>query len=63
MTKRIALMALALLLATVPAFAQAPKAEVGVFFGWVFSDGVSGDNFKAVDGNVYNRVDPKDSFG
>src|SRR5471030_274579 len=63
MTKRIVLMALALSLTAVPVFAQAPKAEVGVFLGWVFADGVSGDNFKAGDGNVYNRVDPKDSFG
>ena len=29
----------------------------------VFADGVSGDNFRAPDGNIYNRVDPKDSFG
>ena len=63
MTKRLVLMAFLISLAAVPAFAQQPKAEVGVFAGWVFSDGVSGDNFKAGDGNIYNRVDPKDSFG
>jgi hypothetical protein len=63
MTKRIVLMALLVSLAAVPAFAQEPKAEVGAFVGWVFADGVSGDNFKAGDGNVYNRADPKDSIG
>ena len=63
MTKRIVLMAFVVSLAAVPAFAQTPKAEVGAFVGWVFADGVSGDNFKGGDGNVYNRVDPKDSFG
>jgi len=63
MTKRLVLMALLVSLAAVPAFAQQPKAEVGVFAGWVFSDGVSGDNYRAGDGNTYNRVDPKDSFG
>ena len=63
MTKRIVLMACLVSLAAAPAFAQQAKAEVGVFAGWVFSDGVSGDNYKAPDGNIYNRVDPKDSFG
>ncbi len=63
MWKRIVVMAFLVSLTAVPAFAQEPKAEVGVFFGWVFSDGVSGDNFRAANGNIYNRVDPKDSFG
>src|SRR5580765_2852370 len=63
MIKRIVLLVFAVSIAATPAFAQAPKAEVGVFLGWVYSDGVSGDNFRAGDGNIYNRVDPKDSFG
>jgi hypothetical protein len=42
-----------------PAFAQ--KAEVGVWAGWTLSDGVSFDGvFAPGDGNVYDRVDPKD---
>jgi hypothetical protein len=41
-----------------PAFAQ--KAEVGVWAGWTLSDGVSGNAFLAGDGNIYDRVDPKD---
>lgn len=43
-----------------PAHAQ-PKVEAGVNFGWTFSDGVSGNSILAGDGNVYNRLDPKDS--
>jgi opacity protein-like surface antigen len=34
---------------------------VSANFGWVFSDGVSGDPVIAGDGNIYDRVDPKDS--
>jgi hypothetical protein len=63
MWKRIVVLAFLVSLTAMPAFAQEPKAEVGVFFGWVFSDGVSGQNVLALDGNIYNRVDPKDSFG
>ncbi|HSP06261.1 MAG TPA: outer membrane beta-barrel protein [Acidobacteriota bacterium] len=44
------------------AWAAEPKGEVSVMLGWTFSDGVSGDNYLAPDGNVYNRIDPKDSF-
>ena len=63
MIKRTLLLAVFVSMMAVPTFAQPPKAEVGVIVGWVFSDGVSGDNFRAGDGNLYNRVDPKDSFG
>src|SRR5215204_3032343 len=44
-----------------PALAQDPRVEVSAVFGWNFSDGVSGDAVRALDGNVYDRVDPKDS--
>jgi len=40
----------------VPAFAQAPRIEVTANFGWVFSDGVTGDGIIAGDGNVYNEI-------
>lgn len=62
MLKRIVFVASSVLLA-VPAFAQAPKAEVGVTFGWVFSDGVSGDTIVVPGQGSFNRLDPKDSFG
>jgi opacity protein-like surface antigen len=53
---------LLLLTSAVPAVAQV-KGEVGIFAGWTFADGVSGNSFLAQDGNIYNRLDPKDSFG
>lgn len=43
-----------------PALAQA-RVEVSGFAGWVFSDGVSGDATLGLDGNIYDRIDPKDS--
>jgi hypothetical protein len=43
-----------------PAFAQA-HVEISGFAGWVFSDGVSGDPALGQDGQIYDRVDPKDS--
>jgi len=61
MFKRITLAACALMLASAPAFAQ--KAEVGVTFGWVFSDGVDFGTNVVAPGGVYSRIDPKDSFG
>ena len=42
-----------------PAYAQ--RAEVSGIFGWTLSDGVEGDARLAGDGNLYDRVDPKDS--
>ena len=61
MLKRIVVMTLMVMLAAMPAFAQ--KAEVGVTFGWVFSDGVDFGSNVVAPGGVYSRVDPKDSFG
>jgi hypothetical protein len=62
MFKRIALCALVVLASRAPAYAQSPKMQVDAFAGWTFSDGVSTDNaLVAGDGNVYSRVDPKDS--
>jgi hypothetical protein len=61
MWKRITVTAFLVSLAAAPAFAQ--KAEVGVTFGWVFSDGVDFGANVVAPGGVYSRVDPKDSFG
>lgn len=60
MLKRIGLGLAVLVVSAAPAFAQ-PRAEVGIFLGWTFSDGVSGQSILAGDGNIYDRVDPKDS--
>ena len=61
MLKRIMVLACLASLAAAPAFAQ--KAEVGVTFGWVYSDGVDFGSNVPAPGGVYSRVDPKDSFG
>jgi len=58
-----ALAALGTLLCS-PAFAQDHRFEVSGNAGWVASDGVStSGTVVGGDGNLYNRVDPKDSFG
>src|SRR3954469_2915474 len=61
MFKRIVLAACVVMLASAPAFAQ--KAELGVTFGWVISDGVDFGSNVVAPGGVYSRADPKDSFG
>lgn len=45
-----------------PLLAQSPKVEFSVLGGWTLSDGVSGDPVLALDGSIYDRIDPKDSF-
>jgi outer membrane protein W len=46
------------------AWAQDERFEIGGNAGWTASDGVSsaGAGIIAGDGNLYNRIDPKDSF-
>jgi outer membrane protein W len=45
------------------AWAQDHRFEVGASAGWIFSDGVSSDTtVRGGDGNLYNQIDPKDSF-
>jgi outer membrane protein W len=44
------------------AWAQEPRAEISGSAGWTLSDGVSSNGIVAADGNLYNRLDPKDSF-
>ncbi len=44
-----------------PAMAQAVRVEASVLFGWTFSDGVSGQAIRCGDGQIYDRLDPKDS--
>ena len=60
MLKSIVTSALFVLVGVAPALAQ-PKMELSAYYGWTFSDGVSGTAIKAGDGNTYNRIDPKDS--
>jgi len=63
MLKRVAwMMAVASLSGAPAALAQEPRAEAGITLGWTFADGVEGQDVRALDGNVYNRIDPQDSF-
>ena len=53
--------AISLTLGVAPAMAQ--RAEVGITGGWTFSDGVTTESpIIAGNGQIYDRVDPKDSF-
>jgi opacity protein-like surface antigen len=55
---------LILIAGVLPVSAQA-RVEISGFAGWAFSDGVDGDAQLGIDGNFYDRVDPKDgvTFG
>ena len=53
---------LIVLASTSSAWAQQPKVEFTGIIGWTLSDGVSGDAVKALNGQTYDRVDPKDSL-
>jgi hypothetical protein len=44
------------------ALAAEPRVELGGTAGWTFSDGVDFTGVLAGDGNVYNGIEPKDSF-
>jgi hypothetical protein len=59
--KSVWLMAVVVLIAG-GASAQDPRVEISGNAGWTLSDGVSGQAILAPDGNLYDRVDPKDSF-
>jgi outer membrane protein W len=50
------------LLAAAPAQAQEGRFEIGASAGWTLSDGVTFSGVIAGDGNVYNSIEPKDSF-
>jgi outer membrane protein W len=49
-------------LAAAPAQAQTGQVEIGGGAGWTLSDGVTFSGVIAGDGNVYNSIEPKDSF-
>jgi hypothetical protein len=56
------LVTLAALVWAVPASAQQPRGEISVLVGWSIADGVSGDPVVTGDGEIFDRIDPKDSF-
>lgn len=49
------------MLAPAVASAQA-RVEVSGIAAWTLSDGVEGDGIRALDGNIYDAIDIKDSF-
>src|SRR5688572_8387960 len=51
----------AVMLTPVVASAQA-RVEVSGIAGWTLSDGVEGDGIRALDGNIYDAIDIKDTF-
>jgi opacity protein-like surface antigen len=54
--------ALAALALAATARAQDPRVEIGGTAGWTYSDGVTFEGVLAGDGNIYNGIEPKDSF-
>ena len=52
---------LCLAIGATTASAQTPRISISGLFGYTFADGVSGDGIPALDGNIYNRIDPQDS--
>ncbi|MGE5362175.1 MAG: outer membrane beta-barrel protein [Bacteroidales bacterium] len=61
MFKRAVSIAFVILAATSAAWAQTPKVEITGIVGWTVADGVSGDPFRAANGQTYDRIDPQDS--
>ena len=62
MFSRVVLTVVTTLSLALPAFAQSKRVELSVLGGWTLADGVSGDTVLGGDGNLYDRVDPQDSF-
>jgi len=62
MIRRMVWLAPLVLTVAAPVRAQDPRIEIAGVAGWSFADGVSGDTVEAEDGNLYNRIDPQDSF-
>jgi hypothetical protein len=56
------LVALVIAVWAMPGVAHAQRVEVSALLGWALSEGVDGDPVITADGNIYDRVDPKDSF-
>jgi outer membrane protein W len=61
-TSRTVVLASFVALAASAAWAQEPRVEISGMAGWTLSDGVSGNSVLAGDGNLYNGIEPKDSF-
>ncbi len=62
MIRKVTLSVSFVVLAASAAWAQDPRVEIGVVGGWTFSDGVTGEAVAGGDGNLYNSIEPDDSF-
>ena len=62
MLRRLAVTTTFVALVASAAWAQDHRVEFGGSAGWTFSDGVTGDGVLALDGNLYNSIEPKDAF-
>lgn len=62
MVRKITLVtALASAMFVAPLSAQG-RVELSVMAGWTFSDGVDGNSIPTLDGEIFDRIDPQDSF-
>jgi opacity protein-like surface antigen len=61
MVRKMMIGALMLVALASTAWAQTPKVEITGLIGYTLSDGVSGEPYKAGNGQTYDRVDPEDS--
>ncbi len=61
-SKLIVMTSLVALAAASASWAQDPRVEIGGTAGWTLSDGVTGGPILALDGNLYDTIEPKDSF-
>jgi len=62
MFRKVLVSVLVLMAVASTAWAQSPKVEFTGLIGWTLADGVSGDPYRAPNGETYDRVDPKDSM-
>ena len=62
MIRKVILSVSFVVLAASAAWAQDPRVEIGVVGGWAYSDGVTGAAVLGGDGNLYDSIEPKDSF-
>jgi len=62
MTKRIALLAVAAMLAAAGTASAQKRVEISGLLGYTYSDGVDGQGVLAGNGEIYDSIEPKDSF-
>jgi opacity protein-like surface antigen len=61
MFRKVLISAMIVAASAAAAQAQTPKVEITGIVGWTLADGVTGDPFKAGNGQTYDKVEPQDS--